>query len=88
MNKKLNLFIRIMTLIGILTTAVCLCIIFRERIKESFLFRKFFAEEEPDLELPLEQMVTEEEKDPEAEAEEDEEKPAPKARRGYTSLAL
>ncbi len=91
MNKKPNLIIRIMALIGVIATGICLCIIFRDRIKETFLFKKFFAEEEddelffPDEDLPEIEEETAEETDV---AEAEEEKPAPKARRGYTSLKL
>ena len=88
MNKKVNLFIRIMALIGFIAAAVTLCIVFRDRIKDSSLYQKFFSEEEDEPEFTIEEITVEEEKEPEAEAEDEDEKPAPKARRGYTSLAL
>ena len=83
-----------MAVIGVITTAVVLCIVFRDRIKETYLFQRFFAQED-DSDMDFfeddfldDEDAEEEDTDPEDTEDEEEEKNAVKARRGYTSLKV
>ena len=91
MNKKTSIIVSVMAVIGVITTAIVLCIVFRERIKETYLYQRFFAEDDDDMDFFEDDFL--EDDDPEEEqdavdAEEEEEKPTTKARRGYTSLKV
>lgn len=93
MNKKTNTIVTVMAVIGVITTAIVLCIVFRDRIKETFLYQRFFADrEEDDMDFFeddfLDEEETEEEKDEEETEEEEEDKPSTKVRRGYTALKV
>ena len=91
MNKKTSIIVSIMAVIGVITTAVVLCIIFRDRIKATYLYQRFFADNEiDDMDFFDDDFLDDD--DPEEEQdkaeEEEEEKPTTKARRGYTSLKV
>ncbi|MBQ6392250.1 MAG: hypothetical protein IJH60_01950, partial [Eubacterium sp.] len=51
MNKKTSIIISVMAVIGVITTAIVLCIVFRERIKETYLYQRFFAEDDDDMDF-------------------------------------
>ena len=92
MNKKTSIIVSVMAVIGVITTAIVLCIVFRERIKETYLYQRFFAEDDDDMDFFeddfLEDDDPEEETDKAEAEDEEEEKPTTKARRGYTSLKV
>ena len=93
MNKKTSIIVSVMAVIGVITTAIVLCIVFRDRIKETYLYQRFFAENEiDDMDFFdddfLDDDDPEEEQDKVDAEDEEEEKPTTKARRGYTSLKV
>ena len=97
MKKHTNILVILMAVIGLICTAICVCFLFRDRIKETALFRKFFGEED-DLDMDFfdddflddEEDITPEKAVEEAPVEETEEEAeevqVPKARRGYIPL--
>ncbi|MDO4976432.1 MAG: hypothetical protein Q4E53_04135 [Eubacteriales bacterium] len=100
MKKNTNSLVTIMALIGTICTGIFLFLLWKNHLKDSSLFKKFFEKEEDldfDLDFPDEFEETEEEameepvEEPmEEEVLEDEmladEMVAPKARRGYFPL--
>lgn len=90
MKNKKNLLILIASIIGITCTAICLCILFKDRIKESALFQKFFGDDDDlDMDFFDEEFMDDDEEDDdvtEIVEEAEEEVQAPKARRGYIPL--
>ena len=91
MNKKTSIIVSVMAVIGVITTAVVLCIVFRDRIKETYLYQRFFAEnEDDDMDFFEDDFLEDDEPEEEQDEEdtEEEEKPTTMARLGYTSLKV
>ena len=89
MKSKKNIMILMVSMIGLTCTLICLCILFKDRIKECSLYKKFFGEEEDlDMDFFDEEFMDEEEVKEEVADKEDEEEEIhiPKARRGYIPL--
>ena len=90
MKNNKTIFATLMTIIGIISTAIVAYILWKEYKEEGCFFKKLFGKDEDDLEFDCDdEEFMEEEDDDSLEApvaEEEEEKPVPKARRGYFPL--
>lgn len=88
MKNNKTIFATLMSIIGIICTAIVAYMVWKEYKEEGCFFKKLFKKEEDDLEYDCydEEFMEEEDAVEEHVAEEEEEKPIPKARRGYFPL--